>query len=311
MRCASRRARRGPARLPAHARAARGSRPGGPARGRAAARGRPQLRGGARDLGATAGRSTTWIGCVPPGDPPGTWLSSSAAALVQRSARARRGDPARPRARRGEALRAAHAALRELRGLAARAPRHGRPGAAARVSTRLGSCACSRSSRCAWVRTPSPTGFRWRAPRRFARRFEVVLTGAQQGELPRGSWPSPSCRTRIAAHRRGEAGSLPVREDRLERERYLFYVSVSRAERLLVLSSRSSDEEENLRRSRTSSTTCVPCWRPGPSCARARYRRSPGRRRRRPPPPSGIARWPRPGRGAPSRAPRRSAPSRC
>ena len=96
------------------------------------------------------------------------------------------------------------------------------------------------------MRTPSPTGFRWRAPRRFARRFEVVLIcGLQQGELPRGSWPSPSCRTRIAAPSPRRAGLvLPVREDRLERERYL-YVSVSRAERLLVLSSRSSDEEEN------------------------------------------------------------------
>jgi RecB family exonuclease len=38
---------------------------------------------------------------------------------------------------------------------------------------------------------------------------------------------------------------LPVREDRLDRERYLFYVCASRAERLLVLSSRSSDEEGN------------------------------------------------------------------
>ena len=38
---------------------------------------------------------------------------------------------------------------------------------------------------------------------------------------------------------------LPVREDRLDRERYLFYICASRAERLLVLSSRSSDEEGN------------------------------------------------------------------
>ena len=36
-----------------------------------------------------------------------------------------------------------------------------------------------------------------------------------------------------------------MREDRLDRERYLFYVCCSRAERLLVLSSRSSDEEGN------------------------------------------------------------------
>jgi len=38
---------------------------------------------------------------------------------------------------------------------------------------------------------------------------------------------------------------LPVREDRLDRERYLFYICASRAERVLVLSSRSSDEEGN------------------------------------------------------------------
>ena len=36
-----------------------------------------------------------------------------------------------------------------------------------------------------------------------------------------------------------------MREDALDRERYLFYVCASRAERLLVLSSRSSDEEGN------------------------------------------------------------------
>jgi ATP-dependent helicase/DNAse subunit B len=39
---------------------------------------------------------------------------------------------------------------------------------------------------------------------------------------------------------------LPMREDRLDRERYLFYVCASRAERVLVLSSRSSDEEGGL-----------------------------------------------------------------
>ena len=38
---------------------------------------------------------------------------------------------------------------------------------------------------------------------------------------------------------------LPMREDRLERERYLFYVCASRAERELVLSSRYCDEEGN------------------------------------------------------------------
>ena len=48
---------------------------------------------------------------------------------------------------------------------------------------------------------------------------------------------------------------LPLREDQLDRERYLFYVCASRAERLLVLSSRTSDEEGTPRRRRSSSTT--------------------------------------------------------
>jgi len=80
-----------------------------------------------------------------------------------------------------------------------------------------------------------------------ARRFEVVFAcGLQEGEFPGGSSPEPFLpdedRRRIA-----EASGLrlPLREDRLDRERYLFYVTASRAERLLVLSSRYCDEEGN------------------------------------------------------------------
>ncbi|HZG49385.1 MAG TPA: PD-(D/E)XK nuclease family protein, partial [Thermoleophilaceae bacterium] len=78
-----------------------------------------------------------------------------------------------------------------------------------------------------------------------ARRFQVVLVcGLVEGEFPRGSAPEPFLsdedRRAIAT---ASGLVLPVREDRLERERYLFYVCASRAERLLVLSSRSSDEE--------------------------------------------------------------------
>jgi ATP-dependent helicase/DNAse subunit B len=87
-----------------------------------------------------------------------------------------------------------------------------------------------------------------------ARRFDVVLAcGLQEGEFPRGASPEPFLsdedRRAIAtatASPHGRPGLvLPVREDRLDRERYLFYVCASRAERLLVLSSRSSDEEGN------------------------------------------------------------------
>jgi ATP-dependent helicase/DNAse subunit B len=80
-----------------------------------------------------------------------------------------------------------------------------------------------------------------------ARRFEaVLLCGLQEGEFPRGASSEPFLsdedRRAIAC---ASGLVLPVREDRLDRERYLFYVCASRAERLLVLSSRTSDEEGN------------------------------------------------------------------
>jgi ATP-dependent helicase/DNAse subunit B len=80
-----------------------------------------------------------------------------------------------------------------------------------------------------------------------ARRFEAVFVcGLQEGEFPRGALPEPFLpdedRRAIA---RASGLLLPVREDRLDRERFLFYTCCSRAERLLVLSSRSSDEEGN------------------------------------------------------------------
>jgi RecB family exonuclease len=78
-----------------------------------------------------------------------------------------------------------------------------------------------------------------------ARRFEAVLVcGLQAGKFPRGAGsepflPDPDRRAINAASGLG----LPLREDELDRERYLFYVCASRAERLLVLSTRTSDEE--------------------------------------------------------------------
>ncbi len=78
-----------------------------------------------------------------------------------------------------------------------------------------------------------------------ARRFEVLyLLGLQEGEFPGPARSDPFLSDddrREIAHATGLA--LPVREDQLDRERYLFYVCASRAERLLVLSSRTSDEE--------------------------------------------------------------------
>jgi ATP-dependent helicase/DNAse subunit B len=78
-----------------------------------------------------------------------------------------------------------------------------------------------------------------------ARRFEAVFVcGIQEGEFPRGAASEPFLpdedRRAIA---RASGLVLPLREDRLARERFLFYTCCSRAERLLVLSSRSSDEE--------------------------------------------------------------------
>jgi ATP-dependent helicase/DNAse subunit B len=78
-----------------------------------------------------------------------------------------------------------------------------------------------------------------------ARRFEAVFVcGLQEGEFPAagGSDPflSDADRREIAA---ASGLALPLREDQLERERYLFYVCASRAERQLVLSARVSGEE--------------------------------------------------------------------
>src|SRR5204862_6907569 len=80
-----------------------------------------------------------------------------------------------------------------------------------------------------------------------ARRFEAVFAcGLQEGE-----WPAPaSADPFLSDDDRREiamAGglALPLREDQLERERYLFYATISRAERLLFLSWRVSDEDGN------------------------------------------------------------------
>jgi ATP-dependent helicase/DNAse subunit B len=78
-----------------------------------------------------------------------------------------------------------------------------------------------------------------------ARRFDAVFVcGLQEGEFPAGSASDPflsdADRREIA---KASGLVLPLREDQLERERYLFYVCASRAEGQLVLSARVSGEE--------------------------------------------------------------------
>jgi ATP-dependent helicase/DNAse subunit B len=81
-----------------------------------------------------------------------------------------------------------------------------------------------------------------------ARRFRAVFAcGLQEGEFPRAPSPEPF----LSDERRRELAAcsglrLRPRDDGLERERYLFYATVSRASEHLFLSYRSSDEEGNL-----------------------------------------------------------------
>jgi ATP-dependent helicase/DNAse subunit B len=78
-----------------------------------------------------------------------------------------------------------------------------------------------------------------------ARRFgAVIVAGLQEGEFPRAPRPEPFLpdddRRAIA---RATGLALPLREDRAAREPLLFYFCASRAERLLALSWRETDEE--------------------------------------------------------------------
>ena len=78
-----------------------------------------------------------------------------------------------------------------------------------------------------------------------ARRFRVVVVcGLQDGVFPRRPTPEPfldDADRRDLARVSGIV--LPLHEDALARERYLFYTAVSRAEQVLLLSFRTSDEE--------------------------------------------------------------------
>lgn len=135
------------------------------------------------------------------------------------------------------ALSAAQKALGELRAVLGRQPAD--PGRVLRLLDQLEVHAGER---------PQPDRVQVATPEAIrARRFEVVFAcGLQEGEFPRGATPEPFLSDEDRRAIASASGLvLPVREDRLDRERYLFYVCASRAERLLVVSSRSNDEEGN------------------------------------------------------------------
>ncbi len=81
-----------------------------------------------------------------------------------------------------------------------------------------------------------------------ARRFRAVLVcGLQESEFPLAGAPEPFLSDELRRELAACSGlRLRPREDALERERYLFYTSVSRATEQVVLGYRSSDEEGNL-----------------------------------------------------------------
>jgi ATP-dependent helicase/DNAse subunit B len=99
------------------------------------------------------------------------------------------------------------------------------------------------------VRTGEPPGpgrVRVAAPEAVrARRYDmVVVLGLQEGEFPRRPTPEPFLSDDVRREVAEATGlALPIREDELDRERHLFHACVSRAERRLVLSARTSDEE--------------------------------------------------------------------
>ena len=93
---------------------------------------------------------------------------------------------------------------------------------------------------------PGPERVRVAAPEAVrARRYATVLVlGLQEREFPRRAIAEPFLSDELRREVSEASGlALPIREDELDRERYLFYVCASRAERRLVLSSRLTDED--------------------------------------------------------------------
>ncbi|HEY4279853.1 MAG TPA: PD-(D/E)XK nuclease family protein [Conexibacter sp.] len=80
-----------------------------------------------------------------------------------------------------------------------------------------------------------------------ARRFDtVIVCGLQEGEFPRPAQPEPFLPDDVRRELSTAAGlRLPPREDALADERTLFYATVSRPRRRLILSCRDADEDGN------------------------------------------------------------------
>jgi RecB family exonuclease len=92
----------------------------------------------------------------------------------------------------------------------------------------------------------------------------VFVCGLQEGEFPRLPAPDPF----LPDERKRELAvcsglMLPTVEDALDRERYLFYASVSRATDRVVLSYRSSDEEGNIELASPFVADVAELWDPG------------------------------------------------
>ena len=260
----------------------RAARAGRPARGRGAP---GRARTGAAEARAlweaSTGSSTTSTGCArrAAARPLLAELERQLARLFAAPYKRQAARAARPRAGRPARVR---------RGAARRSPscaRWWRP-TRARGWAPSACWRCCASCACTWASRPSPTACRSPSPRRSARAASrrCSSAGSRRASSRPARRPSRSCPTRTGARSRPRSGlRLPLREDRLDRERYLFYVCCSRAERLLVLSSRSSDEEGNpqravvLRRGRAR-----PAGAGRARVAGARSPTSPGRPRRAP-----------------------------
>ena len=136
------------------------------------------------------------------------------------------------------AYRAAHKALRELRAVVSADPKVSL--SARRIHDRLSELPVAAGEE------PAPDRVQVTKPEDArARRFEAVFVcGLQEGEFPKAGAPEPFLPDEDRRALAKASGLLlPLREDQLQRERYLFYVCASRAERRLVLSSRYCDEE--------------------------------------------------------------------
>ena len=204
-----------------------------------------------------------------------------------------------------EALRRA---LRDIRDLARLAPGLAPPPARfhdhlAEVRVRLGS-------------DPAPDRVQVARPEDVrARRFQALFVcGLQEGEFPRPARYEPFLSDDDRRELRAATGlALPLRDDRPERERYLFYACASRAERLLALGWRETDEEgaPQVRSWSTTYATRSTPIRSTEACAHALWPRLRGPPTRRPPRRSGAGRWRSRGRTCCRRCPSGSIPRRC